>query len=66
MKPKTDEIWSVKLKYWPSDIERNMLVIIYYAWADGRIQFLPLNCCEGDPIWADQCAMFELIERVSV
>lgn len=64
MKPKIDEIWEARVRYWPGDEERQMLVKIFYVWKDGRIQFVPAMCCEGDPIWAEQCAQFELVRKV--
>ena len=62
-KAKTDEVWEARIRFWPGDIERHMLVVIYYAWKDGRIQFLPAFDTEGDPIWSDSCDKFELIKK---
>lgn len=62
--PKIDEVWEAKIKFWPEDEERHMLVIIYYVWADGRIQFIPALCYEGDPIWVHQCAQVKWIRKV--
>ena len=64
--PKTDEIWVARIKYWPSDKERYVVIKIYYAWKDGRLQFVPTHCSEGDPIWADDCHEFELIRKVDL
>jgi hypothetical protein len=62
--PKIDEVWEAKIKFWPEDTERHMLIKIYYVWADGRIQFTPALCYDGGPIWAESCAKFELIGKV--
>lgn len=64
VKPQMDEIWEARVQFWPGDEERHMLVVIYYAWKDGRIQFVPALCYDGDPIWAESCDKFELIRKV--
>lgn len=64
--PKTDEYWVARIRYWPGDEERLTLIKIYYAWKDGRIQFVPALCYEGDPIWADSCHEFELVEKIDM
>lgn len=63
VKAKTDEVWEARIKFWPEDTERRMLIKIYYAWRDGRIQFVPAFDSEGDPIWAESCAKFELVAK---
>ena len=66
MKVKTDEIWEARIEFWPGDIERIMLIRIYYAWQNGKIQFVPALCYDGPPIWAESCYKFELVERMEV
>ena len=64
MKPKNDELWIARIRYWPEDTEHLVVIKIYYVWKDGRIQFVPIHCYDGDPIWAESCDRFELVRRV--
>lgn len=62
--PHQDELWEAKIRFWPTDTERHMLIRIYYVWKDGSIQFVPALCYEGYPIWAESCASFKLLRKV--
>lgn len=62
--PKIDEVWEARIKFWPEDKERHMLVVIYYVWANGVIEFKPALCYDGPPIADYQCAQVEWIGKV--
>lgn len=62
--PKIDEVWEAKIKFWPEDEERHMLVVIYYVWASGVIEFKPALCYDGPSIADYQCAQVEWIRKV--
>lgn len=64
MDPKMNELWVARVRYWPGDKERLIVVKIYYVWRDGRVQFVPIHCDEGDPIWEESCDQFELVRKV--
>lgn len=67
MDPKMNELWVARVRYWPGDKERLIVVKIYYVWKDGRIQFVPIHCLgEGDPIWEESCDQFELVRKVEL
>jgi hypothetical protein len=63
-KPKIDEKWEVRIKFWPEDSARLMIVEIYYVWASGAIEFKPAFCYDGPPIADYQCAQVEWIRKV--
>ena len=57
--PKIDEVWEARIKFWPEDKERHMLVVIHYVWASGAIEFKPALCYDGPPIADYQCAQID-------
>ena len=63
---KMDEYWIARIKYWPEEDARIDVVLIFYPWENGDIDFIPCGNGEGDPIRSSQCAQFELLERVEV
>ena len=64
--PKTDEFWIARIKYWPGGAEIVTVVKIYYAWHNGVVQFVPFGCDDDEPIWATNCQLFELLEKIEV
>jgi hypothetical protein len=65
-KPKLDEFWIARIKYWPGADTITSVVKIHYAWHNGAIQFVPFGGDEGDPVWATNCELFELLEKIEV
>lgn len=63
---RNDDYWIARIKYWPGADEITTIVRIFYAWKDGGIQFVPWGGDEGDPIWATNCQLFELVERIDL
>ena len=63
---KQDEFWVARIKYWPGADTIVTVVKIYYAWHDGAIQFVPFGGDDSEPIWATNCQLFELLEKVEV
>ena len=61
-----DEYWIARIKYWPGADTIVTVVKIHYAWRNGAIQFVPFGGDDGDPIWATNCQLFELLEKVEV
>lgn len=64
VRPKIDEYWIARIKYWPDEDARIDVVLIYYPWGNGDVDFIP--CGEEEPIRSTQCAQFELLERIEV
>ena len=64
-KPKTGDLWLARVRYWPEDKTRLLIVKLYYVWADGRIQFVPAYCDCPEPIWSDCCFSFKLLKKVT-
>ena len=64
--PKTDEFWVARIKYWPGADTIITVVKIYYAWHSGAIEFIPFGGDDGEPVWATNCQLFELLEKVEV
>lgn len=64
--PQIDEYWIARIKYWPDEEARIDVVLIYYPWEDGTVDFIPCGHGEGDPIRSTQCAHFEFLEKVEV
>jgi hypothetical protein len=65
-KPETSDVWVARIKYWPGANEIITIVRIFYAWKDGAIQFVPWGGDDGDPIWATNCQLFELLEKIDL
>lgn len=66
VKPQMDEYWIARIQYWPKQNPVVDVVIIYYAWENGEIDFIPCIGGGGDPVRSTQCAHFELLEKVEV
>lgn len=65
--PQMDEYWIARIQYWPKQTPVVDVVIIYYAWENGEIDFIPcIGGGGGDPVRSTQCAHFELLEKVEV
>ena len=63
--PKTEEYWIARIAYW-GEKPKVDVVLIFYAWANGEIDFVPCSGIGADPIRASECESFELLERVEV
>ena len=66
VKPQIDEYWIARIQYWPGDSVDIEIVLIYYPWKDGTVDFIPFGSLEGDIVSSVQCAQFELLERIEV
>lgn len=64
--PKMDEYWIARIKYWPGDESKIDVILIYYVWENGDIDFIPFQGVDGDPIRTTCCEQFELLEKVEV
>ena len=65
--PKMDEYWVARIGYWSNEEPKIDIVIIYYVWENGEIDFIP--CAQGyggDPIRTSVCESFELIEKINM
>ena len=66
-KPQMDEYWIARIGYWSTEEPKVDIVIIYYIWENGDIDFIP--CAQGyggDPIRTSMCESFELIENIDM
>lgn len=63
-KPQMDEYWIARVEYWPERGKETTIVLIYYVWEDGSIDFIPFG--DDGPIRSTQCAQFELLERIKM
>ena len=61
-----DEFWIVRVQYWPEQKPEITVALIFYAWQNGDIDFIPFNSYEGEPVRSSQCAHFELLEKIEV
>lgn len=64
VKPHMDEYWIARIQYWPEQVPETHIVLIYYIWKDGAIDFIPFG--DGSPIRSTQCAQFELLEKIDM
>ena len=65
MKPKIDEYWIARVKYWPADDFHVIPIQIYYIWKNGAIDFT-VFAGDNEVIRSSQCAHFELLEKIGV
>lgn len=63
--PKMDEYWIARIAYW-GEKPKVDVVLIFYAWENGEIDFIPCSGIGADPIRASDCESFELLEKVEV
>lgn len=61
---KQDEYWIARVEYWPARGKETTVVLIYYVWADGSVDFIPFG--DESPVRSTQCAQFELLERIEM
>lgn len=61
---KMDEFWIARVQFWPDDITHILVIQIYYVWQDGAIDFVTFG--DEAPIRSNQCAHFELLEKIEV
>lgn len=67
MNPKIDEYYIARIGYWSKERTKVDVVMIFYVWDNGEIDFIP--CAQGyggDPIRSSQCATFELLEKIDM
>ena len=64
--PQIDEYWIARVQYWPGDTVDIDIILIHYPWKDGTIEFIPFGSLDGDVVNSNQCAQFELLERIGL
>ena len=47
--PKMDEYWIARIKYWPGGESKVDVILIFYVWNNGEIDFIPFQSADGDP-----------------
>jgi hypothetical protein len=61
----TDDYWVARINYW-GEKPKIDVVIIYYVWKTGEIDFIPCTSIGADPIRNTECESFELLEKIEV
>jgi hypothetical protein len=61
-----NEYWIARVQYRPEQEPEIIVCLVFYAWQNGDIDFIPFNSYEGDPVRSTQCARFELLERIEM
>ena len=61
----TDDYWIARINYW-GEKPKIDVVIIYYVWKTGEIDFIPCTGIGADPIRNTECESFELLEKIEV
>lgn len=63
--PQIDEYWIARINYW-GEKPKIDVIIIYYVWKTGEIDFIPCTGIGADPIRNTECESFELLEKIEV
>ena len=63
--PKMDDYWIARIAYW-GEKSKVDVVMIFYVWENGEVDFIPCAGIGADPIRASECESFELLEKIEV
>ena len=64
MKPRMDEYYIARVRFWEEDTDHILVIQVYYVWQNGMIDFITFG--DDAPIRSNQCAHFELLEKIEV